>query len=736
MLRIRPSWLVLAPLLAPVVAIFLPGCQRIDRIQDLPLAHAEAIKISEDARPARRLPVGQALRWKVSTSREARLEFSVGLAEDDSEPNVRAEFRITREANGASEILKTIRLTKEPRMQWTDVEVPWPAHRGPVSLLIEADSWIKGDPSTDPLDTPALVSEPVLVPERLPPDPPVVLVYMVDTLRADHLRCYGGATAPETSEFDRLAKEGLRVERMLAPASWTLPSHASFFTSTAVTTHRVVAESSRLGPELPTLAETYRSAGYRTLAVTNGGFVDSSFGLARGFERYLSIDIRRESVVQSVPRVIEFIRAHTKEPLFIFFHTFQVHEYQATHDFIPEKVPDRRNRAAGLRKRYDEGVQLADRALGLLRRGLIEVGVERRTLLVATSDHGEILDDRESLVEPNVFGHGHPYLREEELRVPFFLLNPSEPRAGARVAVTSTLLDVGPTLLRLSGLAIPSTFEGTCLDDLEKDSTASGKRLLLSLSPQLPAFCFEHGGKKLLLRPMQRMKNFWTGRPYATMPAIEGYDRGKDPGETSSLRIDQAFIEPFRTDLERLVPEVLPGTLIVRLPPATGAMGFRATVASRWTSVTTFGEADELPIAMSDGERVAEAMVPAASNSLWLALRPEQFGDGTELTLRFRSRTAVVANDGSRLPAGRSVLSWRRLSIPRKPAPGAVQIFAVPPGSAGAGAAGPPEETLDQLRSLGYVTPGGKRQAGDQKPSGRNGAVSDTVILLLEEGPP
>jgi hypothetical protein len=146
----------------------------------------------------------------------AKLQLSFGLADDDPEPDVRAEFRVIRETSGAPETLKTLRLQKAERPGWTDVEVPWTAHRGPVTLLIQADSSIRGEPATGPLDAPALVSEPVLVPDRLPPDPPVVLVYMVDTLRA-----------------------------------------------------------------------------------------------------------------------------HQREPLFLFFPTFQVHEYQATHEFLPEVVPDR-----------------------------------------------------------------------------------------------------------------------------------------------------------------------------------------------------------------------------------------------------------------------------------------------------------------------------------------------------------------------------------------------------------
>jgi hypothetical protein len=236
-------------------------------------------------------------------------------------------------------------------------------------------------------------------------------------------------------------------------------------------------------------------------------------------------------------------------------------------------------------------------------------------------------------------------------------LNPKEPTAGVTLGGKSTLLDLGPTLLGLSGLEVPSTFEGRRIDELEKNPPASGEHLFLSLSPHLPVFCLERGGKKLLLRPMQQMKNFWTGNLYSAMHPMEAYDRNLDPGEKKALGVDQAWTRAFSTDLDWLVPEGFPDALIVRLPPSAGAVAFRAKVGSRCVGVTTIGGADPLPIAMTDQDRVAEAIIPASSNPQWLSLRPEQFGDGTELTLRFERHTSVVTNDGSSLPSGSATLN-------------------------------------------------------------------------------
>lgn len=719
----------LASLVASLLVLF-SGCRaRPERVRHLPLAGAEAIKISGDARPARRLPAGKALDWTIPSARAATLWLSIGIADDDPEPDVEAEFRISREAGGTTMLLRTVRLTKGLRPKWTEVEIPWTSHERVATLRIEASSRIKGEPANDPADTPALVSEPVLVPERLPADPPIVVIYMVDTLRADHLRSYGGTAAP-TPEFDRLAREGLRVERMVAPASWTLPSHASLFTSTAVTTHGVVAADSVLGPGLPTLAEVYRLAGYRTFAVTNGGFVDSSYGLARGFERYLTVNIREESVEQSVSRVLDLVRANQREPLFVFFHTFQVHEYTAIPIFPPEAVPSRRERAEALRKKYAEEVVLTDQALGLLRRGLAETGVAPRTVLVATSDHGELLDDRPSIPEPHVFGHGHPYLHDEEIRVPFLLFAPKAPRPGAVLKAPSTLLDVAPTLLELSGLTAPPTFEGTSLFALERHPDTARTRLLLSLSTPYTAFAFERAGRKLILRPTQGMVNWWDGRPYPAMTPMEAYDLTADSHERSPREVDQSFLDPLLGDFERTLPAASPGSLVVRVPAQAGPVEFRARTTGRWESVTTIGGIEASTVAKTGQEREVAGSLPAGPAPRWLFLRPERFGDGTELSLRCRRDITVTRNDGTALPRGRSTLSWEALSAPRKTVPGSMQLFATPSSHEGSRAP-VPEEVLKQLRSLGYVA-AGRNSAAPARPSPTSSAAPDTLVLTLE----
>ena len=112
---------------------------------------------------------------------------------------------------------------------------------------------------------------------------PNVLLITVDTLRADHLGCYGRKEA-RTAAFDALAQRGALFEQAYTPAPMTLPAHATMMTGLAPPQHgaRVNGEH-RLGEGIPTLAEQLSAAGYRTGAFVAAFVLAERFGLARGF---------------------------------------------------------------------------------------------------------------------------------------------------------------------------------------------------------------------------------------------------------------------------------------------------------------------------------------------------------------------------------------------------------------------------------------------------------------------
>ena len=118
------------------------------------------------------------------------------------------------------------------------------------------------------------------VAERAKPRPSILLV-TIDTLRADHVGCYGSADA-ETPNLDRLAAEGVRFDDARSHVPLTAPSHATILTGVLPPRHGVRGNgSSHLAADAPDLAVALREGGYRTAAVVASVVLDRSTGLNR-----------------------------------------------------------------------------------------------------------------------------------------------------------------------------------------------------------------------------------------------------------------------------------------------------------------------------------------------------------------------------------------------------------------------------------------------------------------------
>ena len=119
------------------------------------------------------------------------------------------------------------------------------------------------------------------------PDPQLVLLLIIDTLRADHLGCYGyGRDTSPT--IDRLANEGVQFETTISTTSWTLPAHAALFTGLYDPAHGTTDVYFRLAPGYRTLAEHLRDAGWTTAGLYAGPLLHPSFALDQGFESWVS----------------------------------------------------------------------------------------------------------------------------------------------------------------------------------------------------------------------------------------------------------------------------------------------------------------------------------------------------------------------------------------------------------------------------------------------------------------
>jgi arylsulfatase A-like enzyme len=105
---------------------------------------------------------------------------------------------------------------------------------------------------------------------------------MLDSMRADALSCYAGGEL--TPNIDNIAEEGLLFEKAFAPATWTVPTHASLFTGAYPSEHGTDKGNRYLNPAYKTLAERLSETGYETVLYSNNVHLTGQFGFTRGFD--------------------------------------------------------------------------------------------------------------------------------------------------------------------------------------------------------------------------------------------------------------------------------------------------------------------------------------------------------------------------------------------------------------------------------------------------------------------
>lgn len=301
-----------------------------------------------------------------------------------------------------------------------------------------------------------------------------VLVISIDTLRNDHCS-FAGYARQTTPRLDQLAAEGMRMTQAYAPTSTTGPTHASIFTSLYPLSHGVVRNALALDEQFMTLAEALRDEGYATAAVVSSFVLDGQFGYAQGFDSYDAefplesativrnemdghavdgaFDRRADATTRRAAQQLERLAADG-DPFFMFVHYFDPH-----YPYVP---PDGwRGRFAGdgadeLQQEldaYDEEIGFTDQEVGRLLDRLGELGLDERTLVIVTSDHGE-----------GLMQHGHMHhglqIYEELVRVPLLLRLPGAIEAGRTIDEPVTVVDLFPTIFSLLELDSPTRLQG------------------------------------------------------------------------------------------------------------------------------------------------------------------------------------------------------------------------------------------------------------------------------------
>jgi len=165
-----------------------------------------------------------------------------------------------------------------------------------------------------------------------------IILFSMDTVRADRVNCYG--TTSTTPNIESIAQEGVRFTDFYAAASFTLPATMSIFTGLDAIEHGLWNEAAVLAPEVPTLAQLLRKAGYRTQAFHEGGYVDPEFGFDRGFDRYDAYP-QRKVVEESLWSILDWMRSAGNEPYFLFLHTYAAHDPYGGFERYRREHPER-----------------------------------------------------------------------------------------------------------------------------------------------------------------------------------------------------------------------------------------------------------------------------------------------------------------------------------------------------------------------------------------------------------
>jgi arylsulfatase A-like enzyme/Flp pilus assembly protein TadD len=384
-----------------------------------------------------------------------------------------------------------------------------------------------------------------------------VVLITIDTLRADHVGCYGYKQI-KTPNIDGLAADGVRFERAFAVVPVTLPSHSSMLTGTyPMLSGMHDFSGNKLSPLQPTLASVLKQAGYQTGAVIAAAVLDSRFGLNQGFDFYydhfefsrldeanLDEMERPGNVVADV--ALDWLAKNSQKKFFLWMHLYDPH--------FPYHPPEPYSREYAAQP-YDGEIAFADEQVGRLLRFLKEKGIYQNTVIVLCGDHGE------SLGEHGEKTHGF-FIYNATMHVPLIIRLPEnrlpENAAARTVADPVSLVDLMPTVLGAVGLEIPSQVQGrSLLAELRAERTDRGRagqaerdRVLYG-ETFLPRIHFNWSE----LRGSENTKYH-----FIDAPRPELYDLAKDPGEVHNLFAEKkAVAEEMRAKLAGMIRDYSAG---------------------------------------------------------------------------------------------------------------------------------------------------------------------------------
>jgi arylsulfatase A-like enzyme/Tfp pilus assembly protein PilF len=384
---------------------------------------------------------------------------------------------------------------------------------------------------------------------------PDIFLITIDTLRADHVHCYGYANGA-TPALDALAKDGIRFVQAFTPSPITNTSHASILTGLLPSSHGVTDFAVPLSTAHPTVAELLKAQSYRTAAFIGAVILDSKTlapGFDRGFDFYdnfpehPSTKIRWGRVERRGMDVVEHAEAwlskHPAGPHFMWVHLYDPHDPYEPPMPYSQVYKDRL---------YDGEIAYADSALAHFVAYLKTSGRYRNSMIVAVGDHGE------GLGEHHEDTHGI-FLYDSTTHVPLIVKLPGELSAGTAVTAQVRTLDIMPTLVKLAGAPASPKTDGASLEPYFVDNKEASR----------PAFGETDYPLRFGWAPLRSVRS--EGFKFIEAPRPELYDLQLDAAESSNtydprdarVQKSRAMLAELRsavTPVERSNEDVSPGS--------------------------------------------------------------------------------------------------------------------------------------------------------------------------------
>lgn len=421
-------------------------------------------------------PPESRFRFDIVPAKNSTLEFGYGFIMDrpeDSGQSIRFKVDIEHKSTIAKQFSVDFHATEDTTFKIEQIDLnPFQGKKVKIHMSTEAS-----DPEINQhakgINPHSVWINPIIY--RKPAENNInVILISIDTLRADHLGCYG-YNRPTSQEIDKLAEDSVLFEKSFSTTSWTLPAHISLLTSLNTSTHKVNNYVSKMAPEQITLADILRNNDLFCAAITGGNYLSFKYGFDKGFEMFHEIRhgdalaVRFAEAEYIAGKSIEWLKHCHDRSFFLFIHTYQPHNpYETASDigktFLSKdakwqglQIEEMFKKSGRLNSKFSEKekqniIDLYDGEILYTDETLIKplilllkkLELYDKTMIIITSDHGEEFMDHGNWL------HGMT-LYNEVIHIPLIIKFPHSQNRGLRIPYICSINDIMPTVVEIIG---------------------------------------------------------------------------------------------------------------------------------------------------------------------------------------------------------------------------------------------------------------------------------------------